>query len=1500
MPLVLSKSARPNRRRPRPALARAAAGAVLLAGLSLALRTAEGASTGTTQLFTPAAGGSAASSGKTIGDFVSTFDGLNTFYSYFVEVPSGLSHLVIQIFDADSANAVETGGRDRARTNNNNAASTHYLLFDPTGTERPAFLSPGTATGPTGADNGWLDLYNILSGGTGKNNLDQFGGAAYNNSNGNTAWGGNWTEANDNNNAGTGMILITGGELSISDNNDGNPSTITRAAANMTTGGWVNAVLSFSFRTSNTAVAGTDRMRVEVSSNGGGAWTTLETFDGPFVTAQTRAYNITSFKGATTQIRFIRNIGYNGRTFFVDNVQIEDPTLPNGHWEIRVDSSTAFSTGDDINAIGIRANDGDATAGGTELNAYYDSFTSYGVNDATADRTYVNYPYVATGCTVEVNDFDGDDSGSFSVKSPGNVTFNGTGISTNNAWRNEAFSFTTDNNATDYGIWTLNFVASAAAPVPAGSGNYYTVFLANSLAANPVTTAPTTQPTPNSFRVYLPTDAGGAPVKPYLEQQARQGSIGPNPPTAGQTSRVEVTIRVVNPTASAITFSAANLVTANVPGAGVVYAGNAAVTQGTITGQPTVGSTGDITWNPGTVAANTTAILAYQVNVTPTSAGQRLPVVATPASGNGTRGVFIDETGNATQARAKMTAGPLCELAVTADILTPAVVSGLTASATRAGTLLSWDTATEVGTVGFDVYRLNDATRKFERLNGRLLPALIAAPQGGHYRYLDATARQGGNLTYRIEEVSAQGERRQHGPFVVSARATGEAPPTGGYERQAWSPAAAPREETRSADAKALATSDALKIGVDSPGIYTVSADTIAAQMGLKANKTREMLQRRGFILTLRGQTVPWMPLANGDGLIFFGQGLSGVYSHDNVYWLRQGLGAVMASTGVVAPSSTPANAAYDSTVHAESDRLAATVVSTDPDSDYWYWDFLIAADPTDGTKSFPVTAPGASPLGTGNLRLRLKGASAAGAPTDHHAVVRVNGIAVGETSWTGLATQTVDLPLGAGIVRDGANTVEVEAALDPGVPYSIFYVDSFDLSYTRFYHAVGNALSFHGAGNASLAVDNFSSAAISVFEVTDPQHPRLVTGPAVTGSTTFQVALTPASPGTEYLAVTPAAYKAPHWLEADRASNLRAGNASYLVLTTRDLVPAAQQLADLRTRQGLTAEVVDVTDIMDEWNDGIFSPYAIRDFLAYRYARGARYAVLAGNGNFDYRNNLGLGGDLVPPLMVSTANGLFASDNRLGDVVGNDGVPELAIGRIPVSTAADLSAYVQKVAAYEAEPVGPWSGRAIMMSDDPEGGASFRNESEHISAALPVGVTAEPLSLATTPLTTARSTLFSALAQGIGFVSYVGHGGLDRLASEGLLLSTDIPTLPSSTRVPIVAAMTCTINRFEIPGFTPLGAQLTNRAAGGALAVFAPTGLSFNAATSDLGDRFFRNMDLAHGQRLGDAVNRALASYHAIGNQANLVDVYTLLGDPALLLKAAPPAPPQPGGTGD
>ena len=319
------------------------------------------ATTGNTALITVQGSGE----GLNNGDYLSDSAGLNAPHRYFIEVPPGQGHLNVEIFDSDIGEggaAEATAGRDRARTAFN--TSVNYSIFNPNGQQRNTLFTTGDTTNPAGADNAWLSLYDS----TGDTVRDNFGTAAYTNNNGLMNWATNWLETNDDNNAGAGLIQITGGQLRIQDNGNANPSTIAREA-NLS--GWQDATLTFDFSTQNTEA--TDQMRVEVSSNGGGSWTTLETFTGSFA-ASSRSYDISSFIAANTRVRFIEvGTGYTGTdTFFVDNLQIKTSTIQAGHWEVRVDESSAVTTGDDINAFGLRAHDGTSGVGGTEYNIYAD------------------------------------------------------------------------------------------------------------------------------------------------------------------------------------------------------------------------------------------------------------------------------------------------------------------------------------------------------------------------------------------------------------------------------------------------------------------------------------------------------------------------------------------------------------------------------------------------------------------------------------------------------------------------------------------------------------------------------------------------------------------------------------------------------------------------------------------------------------------------------------------------------------------------------------------------------------------------------------------------------------------------------------------------------------------------------------------------------------------------------------------------------------------------
>jgi hypothetical protein len=1200
-----------------------------------------------------------------------------------------------------------------------------------------------------------------------------------------------------------------------------------------------------------------------------------------------------------------------------------------GHWELRV----AMSNSTNINAIGIRANDGTSGTGGTELNVYFDSMNQFGVNPpATGNgmRSYTVYPYITSGCSASKNDFDFDSNsgnvGSINLTSRTAAftqNYPTASLSTNNTWRRDTFTgWTSDTSSTDYGLWSAALTINTYVANNAVNGNYATVYFSNfQAAANPPMANPV--PNGNGFRTYLPNDAGTAPSKTYVEQLATYSGCGasndgPNPPVVGQTSCFTVTVRVTNPEAQAVTFSAANLVTANVPAGGhAVYAGGAQVSQGTIIAQPAVGGTGNITWNPGTVAAGSTQLLAYLVKVTPTAAGQRIPLTNTPASGNGTRAQYVDETGNTTQARATFLFGPLCELAVTQGLLTEAVVSSFHATAAPGGgVLVEWRTASEAATAGFYLRRWNG--KSFEAVNRELLAGLIHEPQGGVYRYLDGGASPREPQIYQLEEVESGGRRRLHGPFAVtvdwSRQGTTEMASEGTYQREPH--AATGRSAGKSypilppiPGGKPAAGTAGVRLPVTGTGLYYLRSTDMAAWFGMAQPLLETLIGQGGFALSQGGQPVAMMPdfvagpgvLKRAQGLFFYGQAAGGLYSTASFYRLERRPGLPMKTTASgPAVTASPA-ATFPETLHVEQNLFAATLVSPDPESDYWFWEFLQGDDPTFGQRTFPLDAPGLAAGQAGSLGVSLFGATASGVPDEHQAVVAVNGTTVGETSWQGIAARQATFAVPAGVLQAAGNQVEITAHTGAGAPFSIYYLNGFDLSYPRTFRAVGDALAFSAAGASLVTVAGFTDPGIRLLDTGDPLHPRWITGATVAadGKGGFQLTFVPAGSG-PFLAAAPAAIHTPVSPRAWSVPSLRSpdNRGAYLVIAPLSLQAAAKHLAALRAAQGLETQVVDLQGIYDEFAFGAPNPHAIHDFLAYAWQSWSlppRYVVLAGAGTYDYRNLLGFGDDLMPPAMIRTPSGLFPSDNLLGDVDG-DGLPEMAVGRVPVLSAAELEAYTAKIAAYEAAGTAAWNGNALFLADATDQGADFAADSTAVASQLPASYAVAQTDLTTTPLAAARSQLLAGFAGGLAFVDYLGHGALDRLSAGGLLTSDDVPGLTNGARLPVVTAMTCTINRFEVPGIPSLGELLVKSGAGGAAAVWGPTGLSTHGDARLLATRFYRAAD----DRLGDRLRRAIAEYRALGGDPDLPRIYDLLGDPALRLKPPSPPAPVPGGSGE
>jgi hypothetical protein len=416
------------------------------------------------------------------------------------------------------------------------------------------------------------------------------------------------------------------------------------------------------------------------------------------------------------------------------------------------------------------------------------------------------------------------------------------------------------------------------------------------------------------------------------------------------------------------------------------------------------------------------------------------------------------------------------------------------------------------------------------------------------------------------------------------------------------------------------------------------------------------------------------------------------------------------------------------------------------------------------------------------------------------------------------------------------------------------------------------------------------------VWDVTDPRHPNPVRGAVGLRRIGSTLSLA-ASPTARYLAFTPTAVRSPETFYLPDSTLLSPSHgADEVIIAPARFVEAVEPLAAWRRGQGLEVEVVALEDIWNGLNFGLPDPLAIRSFLdatRTEWHRAPRYVLLAGNGTFDYRNYGGWGGNFVPPILVPTAEGLFASDSALADFDG-DGLPEMEVGRLPVLSETELGDAIDKIIGYESSANGPWTGNALLLADA-DAQTDFARDSSLVGDLLARDYRVDRYELASEPIQSARGRLIGALNSGAGVLNFVGHGGLDRFSSLGLLTSGDVPSLGNGSRSPIVTAFTCFVNRFEVPGVRPLGADLAARKAGGAVAVLAPGALSLSTFGRDYGQAFYRSF-VAGGERLGDMIGSARTAVSGYDGAAASLPLYNLLGDPALVVRR--PQPPSGGGS--
>ena len=796
---------------------------------------------------------------------------------------------------------------------------------------------------------------------------------------------------------------------------------------------------------------------------------------------------------------------------------------------------------------------------------------------------------------------------------------------------------------------------------------------------------------------------------------------------------------------------------------------------------------------------------------------------------------------------------------------------------------LRWTAEPDARTLGFHVIRENPEGGRV-RITRELIagPAFFtAAPRlawGRSYEWSDRVP-PGSFVQYSIEEVRLDGTRTIHGPVTPLLRSGSFLPAPNATIREIGAaaevspgvfvsepgigaPAIARPEPTLSnwIRHRSLAGDRVAKLMVPTEGWVRVTRRELA-EAGADPGPAPQTLA-----LLAEGTDVPISLIGTGDGsfdlddaIEFHGVGLDTPSSGERVYWLVRTSGAQRIATVTPRWTRLPAG-----TTPFTFERIERTIffaaLTNNGERENFFGTFVTGAG---ATVDLEVEHLGGGPA---TLEVVLQSAT----ESAHRVALEVNGNAAGEISFSGIARNVSSHPIPSSMLHDGTNTLLL-TALEGDDDFSL--VESVRLTWRRRLAASDDALKMTVRGGSPVVVTGFTTNRVRAVDVTNALSPLLLKPRVTRLGAGFAVSfVAPSALQRTILVVGEPRFASPSRIEPAGASDWwdDDNGADLVVVSAEGLIDAAEPLIELRQSQGLSVETIPIGEIYDEFNFGVPGPEALRAFLLRTrdWDTPPRFALFLGDATADPRDYLGLGAfPSVPTKLVATEFTKTASDNWFADFE-DDGLPQIALGRLPARTADELEVMVGKIVGRANA-----SERAAFIAGPNDlDGNDFESAVATLAEAVPDEV----------PVTTVATGQIANDVEAIEeafdsrLLVYSGHGSVNYWAA-GPMWGADFAALQNAPDLPVMAVMNCLNGSFHEPYETSAAETLLANEDGGAVAVWASSALTFLIPQIPMAERFLE--ELYEGATIGEAAMRARSATDDLDVRRSWI----LFGDPTM-----------------
>lgn len=333
-------------------------------------------------------------------------------------------------------------------------------------------------------------------------------------------------------------------------------------------------------------------------------------------------------------------------------------------------------------------------------------------------------------------------------------------------------------------------------------------------------------------------------------------------------------------------------------------------------------------------------------------------------------------------------------------------------------------------------------------------------------------------------------------------------------------------------------------------------------------------------------------------------------------------------------------------------------------------------------------------------IRVRTFGTTAPSPSVSHHARFWINDSLVGDITFPQRSEGFLSNIFPTGILGTDTGTLKISSIPTESGPNQ-FYLDWFEIDYWRYLRARNNQLFFvsptsSGPNPALFTVDGFTNPQIDVFDLTGR---RRIAGGTITGTpgSGYSIAFRDTfSTAKKYLVVCSGGPRSVLPLSPKTFTDIRvnATGADYMIISHKFFMAAAQRLgAHRQAVNNVRVKVVDVQEIYDEFNYGVFNGLVIKNFLRHAYLNwptpALAHVLLFGDACWDYKRYI----SSTTQINYVPAYGHPVGDNWFGCFNPDTTfIPSLLIGRLPVKDSLQAQVTAAKVMGYDNYALGDWN----------------------------------------------------------------------------------------------------------------------------------------------------------------------------------------------------------------